>query len=72
MSKVKQRRRIVVPGQISPMIWRMTSTNKGAINCSDANLHPHKDEIQARVTAGTISMTGGLLPTTSHFVYRIQ
>ena len=41
--------------------------NKGAINCSDANLNSHKDEIQARVTAGTISMTGGLLPTTSHF-----
>jgi len=30
-------------------------------------LNSHKDEIQARVTAGTISLTGGLLPTTSHF-----
>ena len=27
----------------------------------------HKDEIQARVTACTISLTGELLPTTSHF-----
>ena len=46
--------------------------NKGTINCSDANLNSHKDDIQARVTAGTISTTGGLLPTTSHFFYRIQ
>ena len=30
-------------------------------------MNSHKDEIQARVTAGTISLTGGLLPTTSHF-----
>ena len=43
----------------------------GSINCSNDELISHTHDIQARVTAGTISMTGELLPTSSHYFLQV-